>query len=323
MQKEEFIKLALKNSDDHVLCCKQQSAVNKYFFYIVKEGFCFYTDSYILSNFENFYKATLEFENLGFNNYNDCASALKFGINDKREFEIFSQSGFFNVNDPKSYQEFLAYKKGNFENKNEYLEAKKLQITTRQDYIDFIESGFQNFNAFINAKSHGFTNRNEFDVAQRLGYQEYSQYQEFIDSGCETREDFEFFKEKFPKIVKKLENTICQTTKDADNAFKSRRFEEFIRLKFLSIEKLTEVLFLKLFKKELKYENDMKVDDYISEIEKKVNETIGEPEEIKYWRRIRNKVIHENLKIKLDKAEKGKEFFDEIYGKLNGIFKKI
>lgn len=94
-------------------------------------------------------------------------------------------------------------------------------------------------------------------------------------------------------------------------------------MRHLSIEKLSEVLYLSLFKREFKHEDDKKVDDLISEVGQKLNRKLVDEEEIKYWRRIRNKVVHQNLKISLDKAEKGKEFFDEIFGTMSKILQEI
>lgn len=71
---------------------------------------------------------------------------------------------------------------------------------------------------------------------------------------------------------------------------------------------------------DLKSENDKILDDMIEDIENKIKIRLVDINELKYWRRIRNKVIHENLKIDRDKAEKGKEFFDEFYKKMYNAY---
>ncbi len=113
-----------------------------------------------------------------------------------------------------------------------------------------------------------------------------------------------------------MNKKIIKIVKDADNAFKSNQFEEFIRLKFLSIEKIADITHLKVFKQEKREGEDLKVDNIINEIERELNLELTDHEELKYWRRIRNKIIHEHLKIEKDKAEKGEEFFDELYNNL-------
>jgi len=60
----------------------------------------------------------------------------------------------------------------------------------------------------------------------------------------------------------------------------------------------------------------------IEDIEKSIEISLVDINELKYWRRIRNKVIHENFKINKDKAEKGKEFFDELYNKFYNSYTK-
>ena len=61
----------------------------------------------------------------------------------------------------------------------------------------------------------------------------------------------------------------------------------------------------------------------IEDIGNKIEIRLVDINELKYWRRIRNKVIHENLKIDKDKAEKGKEFFDEFYKKMYNAYTKF
>ncbi len=289
----------------------------------MKEGYLFYTESYILNDFEKFYKATLEFQNLGFINFNECAESFKFGIDQREKYLEFKKSGFLHIDNPNSYQEFLIYKEGGFENKKDYLDAKDLNISTKDEYLEFIMSGFQKYNAYLNAQSQGFNKKTEFDDAKKFGFANYNEYEEFLKSGCKSKEEYIFFTNQLPILIKKNQKIIKQTEKDAEKAFNSKRFEEFIRLRFLSIEKLSEALYVSLYKKEFKHEDDKKVDDLINEIGIKINKKLVDYDELKYWRRIRNKVVHQNLKVSLDKAEKGKEFFDEIFDRLFKLLQEL
>lgn len=312
----EFVKFINQNKNHIVFSCKKErSRPNYYNFYIVKEGYCFYTDSYLIHDYEEFIKA-MNYMEKGFGSFKNYAEALIFGINDREDYELFERSGFLNITNPNSYQEFKDFQKGGFLNKSEYLEAQKLKISTKKEYDEFVNSGFNNINEFNNAKTHGFLNKKAYQEARSAGFDDYNEYQDFLQSGCKTKEDFEFFKNKLPDLIKNSENTLKQSLKDADNAFNSNSFEEFIRLYFLAFEKLTESLYLKIFKKDLQSENNKIMDDMIEEISDKIGKRIVDINELKYWRRIRNKVIHENLKIDKNKAEKGKEFFDEFYKKL-------
>jgi len=312
----------IQNEDNIVFCClKERSSGQYYNFYIVKEGYCFYTESYLIKDYEEFAKA-VDFLKFGFESFKSYAEALTFSITEREEYENFKQSGFLNITNLKSYQEFKEFQKGGFLDKEEYLEAQKLNISTKIDYDIFLNSGFNNYNEFVIAKSHGFLNKDAFHNARTLGFDNYDEYQEFLKSGCGTKEDFEFFKKKLPDLIRNSEKTLTQSLKDANNAFDSGSFEEFIRLYFLGIEKLTDAFYLKIFKKNLKSENDKIIDDMIEDIGNKIEIRLVDTNELKYWRRIRNKVIHDNLKIDKDKAEKGKEFFDEFYKKMHNAYVK-
>lgn len=320
--KEEFVKLIIQNKNDIVFSCKKErSPANYYNFYIVLEGYCFYTDSYLIKDYEEFSKA-IDFLNFGFGSFNDYVEALTFGITERDEYNKFKKSGFFNITNLKSYQEFKDFQNGGFLDKTEFLEAQKLNISKKMDYDEFLNSGFDNYNQFISAKNHGFLNKDDFRTAKSLSIEDNDEYQEFLKSGCTTKEDFEFFKKKLPSLIKNSEKTLRKSLKDAKNAFDSGSFEEFIRLYFLTIEKLTNAFYLKIFKKDLKSMNDKIIDDMIEDIGNKIDIGLVDINELKYWRRIRNKVIHDNLKIDKDKAEKGKEFFDEFYKKLYNEYTK-
>ncbi|MBA7644754.1 hypothetical protein ES703_52500 [subsurface metagenome] len=143
-----------------------------------------------------------------------------------------------------------------------------------------------------------------------------------MDSGCQTVEEYHF-KIKFPPIFKEMSKKINEILKDAKEAFDSMRYEEFIRLKYLSAEKLVELAYMKVFKKDFKEENNLNFDDIIRSIEEKTNKKVVDFEELRYWRRLRNKIIHEHYKIEKNKAEKCNEFIDEFYNNLNEIVKKL
>ena len=320
--KEEFVKLIIQNKNDVVFCCKKElSSANYYNFYIVKEGYCFYTESYLIKDYEEFTKAN-DFLTFGYESFDSYAEALKYGITEREEYDKFKRSGFFAINELNSYQQFKDFQSGGFLNKVEYLEAQKLKISTKMDYDQFLNSGFDHHNIFVNAKNHGFLNKDDFLTARSFSIENNDEYQEFLKSGCTTKEDFEFFKNKLPSLIKNSEKTLKQSLKDAKNAFDSESFEEFIRLYFLAIEKLTDAFHLKIFKMDLKSENGKIIDDMIEDIGNKIEIRLVDINELKYWRRIRNKVIHDNLKIDKDKAEKGKEFFDELYKKLYNEYNK-
>ena len=312
----------IQNKNDYVFCCKQKPAsTQQFYFFLVIQGYCFYTESYLIKDYETFIEA-VKFQENQYGSFNGYAEALTFAISDREEYDKFKRSGFLEINNLNSYEKFKEFQRGGFLNKTEYLEAQKLKISSKIEYDQFLNSGFTNHNEFFNAKKQGFLNKEDYRKARSLGFDNNDEYQEFLKSGCKTKEDFEFFKEKLPNLIKNNEKTLKLSLKDANNAFDSGNFEEFIRLYFLAIEKLTEAFYLKIFRKDLKSTNDKIIDDMIEDIENNIEISLVDINELKYWRRIRNKVIHQNLKIDKDRAEKGKEFFDEFYNKFCNSYTK-
>jgi len=274
---------------------------------------------YIAKNYKEYLKA----KKLGFQEKFEYDDAMKLGIDNYKDYS--SYKAFYSNKEKiyyneKYYKKYLKAKKLGFQNniENEYNEAIKIGADNYEDYSSFKKSGFEEFYEFeeyLKANKLGFENVEDYSDAMNLGFNNYAEYKEFQESGCESKEEFEFFK-KMPQIIENMKKKLNEIVKDADNAFKSNRFEEFIRLKFLSIEKMADITHLKVFKREKLEDEDLKVDEIIDRIEKKLEVKFTDYEELKYWRRIRNKIIHEHLKIERDKAEKGKEFFDELYNNL-------
>ncbi len=102
---------------------------------------------------------------------------------------------------------------------------------------------------------------------------------------------------------------------DADIDFKTNRFGESIQKRFLSIEKLAELVYIKLFPNIVEEldNNIVKVHYYIRKIESKLNIRIVDHKKLAHWRGIRNDVVHEYLKIKKQQAMEGRIFFDRLF----------
>ncbi len=282
---------------------------------------------YIVKNYKEYLKA----KKLGFHKKVEYDEAIELGIANYKDYSsykaFYSNEEKIHLFNEKYYKKYLKAKKLGFQNKkeNEYDEAIELGIANYKDYSSY-KAFYSNekkihynnekyYKEYLKAKKLGFQEKNEYYEAMELGFSNPAQYQDFLESGCKNKEEFEFFK-KIPLIIKNTNKKINQIVTDADNAFKSNQFEEFIRLKFLSIEKIADITHLKVFKREKLEGEDLKVDNIINEIERELKLELTDHEELKYWRRIRNNIIHDHLKIEKDKAEKGKEFFDELYNNL-------
>ncbi|GAH42348.1 unnamed protein product, partial [marine sediment metagenome] len=221
---------------------------------------------YIVKNYKEYLKAN----KLGFQEKFEYDDAMKLGIDNYKDYS--SYKAFYSNKEKiyyneKYYKKYLKAKKLGFQNKNEneYDEAIKLGIDNYEDYSSFKKSGFYEdggfyeFEEYLKANKLGFENVEDYYYAMDLGFNNYAEYKEFQESGCESKEEFEFFK-KMPQIIENMKKKLNEIVKDADNAFKSNRFEEFIRLNLLSIEKMADITHLKVFKREKWEDEDLKVD---------------------------------------------------------------
>ncbi len=115
---------------------------------------------------------------------------------------------------------------------------------------------------------------------------------------------------------------LNEIIKDSIKAYKSGRFNEFIRLKYLLVEKVAEILFLKKFGEKVKQEQNLRLFRMLSKLKEKINGNIINLEEFDKWRKLRNKIVHEHFKIDKIKASAGKVFFDNLSNKLIKILER-
>ncbi len=295
-------------------------------FFLVKEGCCFYARHFGFFGLEELVKAA----KLGFRQKDDYNYAIELGITNFKDFSSicnkaisyfdyqFYHGDAFNRDVVGHCKEYIKASKLGFQNKSEYDETLKLGFDSYESYTSFKKSGFDEAEEYFKAKKLGFNNESAYEESISLGFNTFTEYQEFLESGCKNKKEFDFSK-KIPQIIKNMNKKLKEIVNDADSAFKTNRFEEFIRLKFLSIERMADIKHLELFKQERLEGEDVKVDEIINQIESKLEKEFTDHEELKYWRRIRNKIIHEHLKLDKERAEKGKEFFDELYNNLSNL----
>jgi len=353
LNNKQFIELVKSDNLKTIFKCKktedyEDSKTRDFYLFLVKEGFCFYTDCYDLKDYEEFFNVQQSFEESGFTSYLDLVKAKKIGTDDVELFSEFCESDFHNneyksstekweiksyiENNSRLFKKFIEAKKRGFNNKLEYNLANILNI----DYEQFdkfqmskywrgisvyeLKPAYEEFKKAMEeekrAQDLGFETLEHYKDAMRLGFKDENIYSEFLQSKCKTREEFEFFK-NLPHILEIKIKKIDEIVNDANSAYNSERFEEYIRLKFLSIEIITEALYFKTFRKEVENKEKLKVDDIINKIESQLNENLVDHEELKYWRRIRNNIIHKHAKIEKDNVEKGKEFFEALFKNLN------
>lgn len=298
-----FVELIKNDKLDIVFsaCTPHYPQRKENFLYTVKEGFCIIANTRELKYLEQFY----EIQKGNFINFFEYLEAAYFNIENHKSYKAFKESTFWGY-ELVNYENFFDAKKKGFINKQDYEFAKVQGIKNKQELDDYRNSGISVYSEYLIFKKGGFKDKKEFGKAITLGFQTAEEYHKFLDNRYKSRL-----------------NKINEIIKDSNSIYDSNRFEEFIRLKFLSIEKMADLLYLKLFEKELTKENDLQLEDIFKKIEEKLNKTFVDYEELKNWRVIRNKIAHEHYKINKDKVERGKKFFDDLFDKSMKHFKSF
>ena len=119
---------------------------------------------------------------------------------------------------------------------------------------------------------------------------------------------------------KPLLEKINEIDEDAQLAYESERYKEYIRLKYLSLEKRIELLYYKVFNNFIPIRAKMKIFDNINEIETRLNVKFGMKNELKRWKKIRNLIVHDYNKVQKKQAQLSKLFFNKLSNKLNTAF---
>ena len=278
---------------------------------------------------KHIFKVFVDARNKGFRKVKEYVMARNLGIDNYMGYEEFLDSGFTSsyngVEEMKeNYKRFLKVKERGFVNIDNYELAEELEINNFQELELFLKSEFYDsdnypsadYEEFKKAKKAGFYVKDMYYKAKDLGFDKYDKYKKFLDSGCETVEDYQF-KIKFPPVLKEKSKKIEEILLDANKAYDSMRYEEFFRLKYLSVEKMAEITYMKQFKKELNKDNELKFDDIIVALNKKSEKKLVDLKELRYWRRLRNKVIHEHHKLDIESVKQGKEFLEELFNNLD------
>lgn len=216
-----------------------------------------------------------------------------------REFRESSYNGV----EIDNFKQFVEGKRHFFDEKNEFVHATQLGINNKKEYDDFRQSGYSNYNEYLEAKKGEFIDKIDYYKAKELGLKTFEEYQDFLNKG---------FKDYLDKI-KEIDN-------DAEKAYNESLREDYIRLKYLSSEKRGEVLYYKIFDKEISQDNDLNLTQIISAIEDRINTKLGFNDELNKWRLKRNDIVHEHLKIDKNTVGDAKGFFENYANKLDELF---
>ncbi|MHA1344522.1 MAG: hypothetical protein ACTSQG_11080 [Promethearchaeota archaeon] len=326
-------------------------------FFIPKDGFCFCTPHFnLVETYEDFLGIINKLKDGGFSDPIEYEEAMRLEIHSMKEYKEFKKSDFYekgfflhnsnvradritsNINrNRRQYKTYLNAKEKGFKSEQDYNKAKKINCENSQLYFEFLDSTFYKerryycddeecFEEFLIAKQKGFHDKETYKNACRLGFDDAIIYEQFIESGCENREEFEKvleFQKSLPSYIQKEQNKIKEIKKDAKRALDSNFLGEYIRLSYLLLEKSSRLTYIKIYKIPLNVSNDLKIEEIIQKIEEKTKCKMVNYEELHKWRKLRNRIVHDHIKIDENTLLEAKAFFDQTISKLKNSILKL
>ncbi len=323
-------------------------------FYFFHDGIAYCTDSHGFGEYSCLLEGWKFFNNgeTGFDEFRDSVTPFRIGCPNKSEFDQFMESGFpegydvdsrDNLKDVKRlYEEFRAAKKNGFITKDEVDAAKLFGIETQQELTSFLQSGFppydnaetysgprrgdrhqypQLYKDYLAAQKGGFTKKSAFEEARTKGFDTAAEFAKFKASGCKDKDEYVRITQKINETILKTDDQLTEIAKDARAAYDSKRYEEYVRLRYLAIEKRVTLIYVKYHNRLLP--DDIVIEDIIHDFETKIKTTIVTNDDLTNWRRTRNKVIHDNYKISPQMAGKAQKFFDDLEMKLVDLLNQV
>lgn len=263
------------------------------FLYLIKEGMILNALKQEIEYLEDFFKIK------GYNceDFFQYLICEYYEIDNHDKYIEFNESNFGSSKN--DYELFKEAKKYSFSDKKEYLEAKRYGITDINEYKKWKSTDFGSYNDFVKARKGKFTSRKELLDAQKYNIDTFEEYQDFINKG-----------------FKEIERKINEVENDAKRAFDKRNYKEFIRLMYLCIEKVVEILYSRVIGEPTPAENDLKTSNMIEKIQAALGKDFKIIDDFHKWRLTRNDIVHENLDVDTKKAQEAQLFYQETKEKL-------
>lgn len=220
-------------------------------------------------------------------------------------YQRFKASKFFGY----SLTDFETYKDAlirGFKDNQEYRNANSLHIETKKEYDNFKDSGYKRYQDYLDGIKGGFDDKTLFYKAKALDIPTYKKFKEFLEKG---------FKDMLDKVV--------EIESDAEKAYQNRQYEQIIQLRYLAAEKLSEIVYYKLFNKKISIENNLNTSEIVKSIEEKLNIKLNALDELNKWRIKRNEIVHDHIKVEQGTADLANQFFAEFMPKLRSEFQKL
>ncbi len=303
LEAEEFLKYIINEEIRTVFSMYTPARAHQKerFLFTIKEGFVLnvrWTNE--LNSLEKFF----DISKLNFNDFMEFLDAQFIGIKNGEIFRRFKNSKFWGTN-RKSFQDFLEAEKGSFIDRNSLNRAKQLKTPNQAELDRFSQSGYRQYQELLDSEKNGFKQKEEFYEAKDLGITTYEEYK----------------KNALIKFKSDLEK-IDEVVSDAEKALGELRFEESIRLNYLSIEMWVKLLHLSVFGEETRFSEDQNIKTILEKIQQKVGTNKINFNELDKWRRVRNDIAHEHLKVSMEEAKTAARFLTDTRDILLDIFKK-
>ncbi|MFO8020808.1 MAG: hypothetical protein R6U96_19450, partial [Promethearchaeia archaeon] len=98
--------------------------------------------------------------------------------------------------------------------------------------------------------------------------------------------------------------------------------EEYIRLRYLMIEKFSELAYMVLYKVPIDETTDLNIEKTFKKIEKKSGQPLSEVNDLHKWRLMRNDIVHDHYKVGENEIEQAKQFFNDVETQFEKILAK-
>jgi len=106
---------------------------------------------------------------------------------------------------------------------------------------------------------------------------------------------------------------IYDINREAEKALNDGRYSDSIMLRYKGTEIFYRSFYQEIFDKQIKDDDHPNLTEIIKKIENNLNIRSGILKELNEWRVVRNKIVHEHLKVDRKKAEGAKQFFNQLY----------
>jgi len=303
-------------------------------YFIFYKGSIVYTLFLKVDTWEEFTSSFDGMQKGAYTSYKEYLDSLDYGIDANEEYQKFvssdvyhDQIGYYPDSDRTKkktlYRVYLEYNIRGFEDFSTYKRARYLEISNPVEYQLFISSDWgkldhyysrdftkEDYLEYKDAKEKGFTSKSEYKKAIKLGFTSAEMYGMFIESGYERKEDFDYLINEFPSIVEGEFKAAKQTKIGADEAFEAGHFQESLRKDFLHVEMLLKLAYVIVNKR--KVENQISYDDVLKDLKTKYSLEIPSIRKFTKFRKLRNKVVHQDIDISKEDALNAKNCFEEI-----------